>query len=297
MGLERAESTAAAEWVRATDQPTEPVVETAPYLELALEHPGLDATHADGRFFPDAVPYRADGESRVFYWRSVLAEDAGAGPGAASAFWATTHELRALGAGTGGLAGPRLLDGAGDGGVHEVVVDGTVAGDSTTARVRGYSAPSVSVRSLDADAATVAAAGETATVAAGDRAAVELPEQTVRLADSGGEEADVAPVLRVRFPGVRTLYHPPADEGGAVFPSFGLDLGDVPDPVSVPTAHGELDHGALADALGVDLDDRPYAERTLWQAFAYAAFDPHRDDPPRLRQTDAGLLVVANPAA
>jgi hypothetical protein len=124
-----------------------------------------------------------------------------------------------------------------------------------------------------------------------------LPEQTVRLADSGGAETEVAPALRVRFPGVRTLYHPPADEGGALFPSFGLDLGNLPNPVPVPTAHGELDHGALADALGVDLDDRPYAERTLWQAFAYAAFDPHRDDPARLRQTDAGLLVVANPAA
>lgn len=291
MGQETAETTAAVEWARATDQPPDPVVAAAPYLELALEHPQLDATHADGQFFPDAVPYRTGDQARVFYWRSVLAEDA-AGSGAPSAFWATTHELRALGAGTGGLAGPRLL--ARDGDVHEVVVDGTVAGDSTTARVRGYSPPGVTIHSLDADSATVAAGDETVTLAAGETTTVALSSQSVRPADAS-ESVVVAPVLRIRFPGVRTVYHPPPGSECAVFPSFGLDLAGLPDPVSVPTEHGELDHGALADALGADLDDRPYAERTLWQAFAYAAFDPHRDDPPRLRQTDAGLLVVVNP--
>mgnify|MGYP000159197880 CR=1 FL=1 len=291
MGQETNSETVSVEWLQADGERPDPLVARTPYLELALEHAGLDATHADGRFFPDAVPYRLGDESRVFYWRSVLPTDA-QGSGAPSGFWATTHGLRLLGAGTGGLAGPRLVSGDGD--VHEVVVDGTVAGDSATARVRDYSPPSVSVQSLGATGAVVAAGDETATVAAGETASVELPEQTV-VPESGSEAVSVRPVLRVRFPGERTVYHPPDGES-AVFPSFGLDLAAVPATVAVPTAHGELDHAALAGTLGVDLDARPFAERTLWQAFAYAAFDPHRDDPPRIRQTDAGLLVVANPA-
>lgn len=291
MSQEPAGETADVEWLRVDDERLDPVVERAPYLELALEHPELDATHADGQFFPDAVPYRTGGEPRVFYWRSVL-PDGVRGAGAPSGFWATTHELRLLGAGTGGLAGPKLV--AKDGDVHEVVVDGTVAGDSTTARVEGYSPPRVAVQALDADSAVVAAGGETVTVAAGDTATVELAEQTVD-PEGGSERVQVAPVLRVRFPGERTVYHPPTGGQRALFPSFGLDLATVPNPVAVPTAHGELDHGALADALGVDLEARAYAERTLWQAFAYAAFDPHRGEPPRIRQTESGLLVVANP--
>ena len=182
-----------------------------------------------------------------------------------------------------------------DGEVHEVVVDGTVAGDSTTARVRDYSPPRVAVASVGPERAVVAAGDETASVTAGETATVELPSQTVTQAGRGTPVA-VTPVLRVRFPGERTVYHPPTAGDHAVFPGFGLDLASVPNPVPVPTAHGELDHEALADALGVALADRPFAERTLWEAFAYAAFDPHRDSDPRLRQTAAGLLVVANPA-
>lgn len=283
------------EWTEATDQGSQPLVARAPYVELALEHPDLDASHTDGQFFPDAVPYRLAGEARVFYWRSVLPASVGSG-GEPSGFWATTHELRLLGPGTGGLAGPRLL--AGDGDTHDVVVDGTVAGDSTTARVEGYSPPRVAVRALDAESAVVGAGDESVTVYAGDAATVELPEQRVTPAGAT-EPVAVAPVLRARFPGERTVYHPPPGGEGveyALFPSFGLDLASLPNPVRVPTAHGELDHGALADALGVGLGERPFAERTLWQAFAYAAFDPHRDEPPRIRQTESGLLVVANPA-
>lgn len=294
MGLETGRETVAVEWVRADEEEGgEPLVARAPYLELVLEHPGLDATHADDRFFPQAVPYRAfDGERRVFYWQSVLS-GAALGGGAPNAFWATTHELRPLGAGTGALAGPELLTRDGD--VYEVVVDGTVAGDSTTARVDGYSPPRVSVQALDAGTAVVAAGDETVSVSAGDRETVDLSRQTVKPVDSSGEQP-VTPELRVRFPGERTLYHPPRGGERALFPSFGLDLASAPNPVAVPTAHEELDHAALADRLGVDFSGRPFAERTLWQAFAYAAFDPHREEPPKIRQTESGLLVVANPA-
>jgi|AntRauMinimDraft_4_1070384.scaffolds.fasta_scaffold00139_30 hypothetical protein len=292
MGQETAGEAVDVEWVRADGERPDPLVERAPYLELALEHPDLDATHADGRYFPDAVPYRLDGERRVFYWRSVLPGGVRDG-GAPGGFWATTHELRPLGAGTGGLAGPELSSADGD--VHEVVVDGTVAGDSTTARVEGYSPPRIAVRSLDADSAVVAACDETVTVQAGGTATVEFPEQPVVPEGESGR-VSVTPVLRARFPGERVVYHPPVGGERALFPSFGLDLARVPNPVAVPTAHGELDHGALADVLSVDLGSRPFAERTLWQAFAYAAFDPHREEPPRIRQTDGGLLVVANPA-
>jgi hypothetical protein len=292
MGQETVDGTVDVEWLRVDDEQSEPLVERAPYLELALEHPDLDATHVDSRFFPDAVPYRLGDESRVFYWRSVLPSGA-QGVRAPGAFWATTHELRLLGAGTAGLAGPRLL--VGDGDVYEVVVDGTVAGDSTNARVREYSRPRVGVQSLCSERAVVAACDEATTVQAGDTATVELPEQTVT-PEAESEQVSVTPVLRVRFPGERTVYHPPVGGERALFPSFGLDLASVSNPVAVPTTHGELDHGALADALDVDLVARPFAERTLWQAFAYAAFDPHREELPEIRQTQSGLLVVADPA-
>ena len=291
MAQETAGETVDVEWLRADGERADPLVARAPYLELALEHPGLDATHADGRFFPDAVPFRLADEFRVFYWRSVLPAGAHGG-GAPSGFWATTHELRLLGAGTGALAGPQFFTGDGD--VHELVVDGTVAGDSTGARVRDYTPPRVAVQSLDAERAVVATGDETVTVPAGETATVELPEQTV-LPEEGSERESVTPALRVRFPGERTVYHPPVGGDRALFPSFGLDLASVPNTLAVPTAHGELDHGALADVLDVELGARPFAERTLWQAFAYAAFDPHRDEPPRIRQTETGLLVVANP--
>jgi hypothetical protein len=77
-----------------------------------------------------------------------------------------------------------------------------------------------------------------------------------------------------------------------VFPSFGLDPSDLPNPMPVPTAGGELDAAALAAELGVDRSERPYPERVLWRAFAHTAFDPHADAVPELARLESGHVVL-----
>lgn len=110
--------------------------------------------------------------------------------------------------------------------------------------------------------------------------------------DSADGATTVTPELVVRYPGSRELHHPAPGADYRLFPSFGLELDDLPDPVPVPTTAGELDDAALATALGVDLSERPYPERVLWQAFAYTAFDPHSETTPELAQLEDGHLVV-----
>ncbi len=293
-------STTSISWTRERRDRPAPLVERVPYVELRLEHPSLEADRFGDAFFPDAIPYESRGERRVFYWRSALPPD-----GPASADWtgvcATTHGLRALTA--DGTRSPPLWtrDGtiggdavSGADAVHEIVVDGTVAGDSKLAAVRDYSPPAIPVRSVDADAVSLETPAGTRTVAAGERTTVELPSQSVVTAD--GESRTVTPRLRVRYPGPRTLYHPARGADAALFPAFGLDLETLPNPVPVPTAAGELDDRGLASALGVDLAERPYPERVLWQAVAYGAFDPHRETEPRLSQPRDDLLRLENPA-
>lgn len=262
-----------------------PLVQTAPYVEMTVEHPSLTPTGFGTSFFPGAVPYRADDEHRVFYWRSVLPAATPA-PDRWTGLVATTDELVALTHGSSHALG---VDAAPDGDV-EVVVDGTVAGDSTTAIVSGYEPPDVALRHVTRDAAEVALPTETAIVDAGTRETFTLPRQTV--VTDVGDSVETAPELTVRNPGERTLYHPAVDGEYRLFPSFGLALSDLLDPVAVPTSGGELDRRALAADLGVELDDQPYPVRVLWQAFAHTAFDPHEADRPALAQFPSGLLAV-----
>ncbi|WP_135820757.1 hypothetical protein [Halostella litorea] len=284
-----ADGAASVSWQRVPPSAlAEPLVVETPLVEVKLEHPGLLAARLGEGFFPDAVPYVADGEPRTVYWRGALPA-AGPPPSAWDGVCATTHGLRALAGGTDGLP---PLAGDADGGT-ELVVDGTVGGDSTAAVVRDYDPPAVGVASVGPDAVGVTTPAGRVTVPAGDRKRVELSDRTVATAD--GDRREVTPRLTVRFPGRRTLYHPDRGAGYALFPSFGLDLDAVSNPVEVPTTAGELDDGALAAALGVDLDARPYPERVLWQAFAHAAFDPHRDGEARIAAVDARLVAVGNP--
>ena len=267
------------------DEVEPPLVRRLPYLEVKLEHPGLEPTSYGEGFFPDAVPYALAGSERVFYWRSAIH------PAATAGSWelvcATTGDL-------GGVASlpaelPPLVEADPEG--TTVVVDGTVGGDATTARVRSYPTPTVRLVSATDETVRLSADGTEFAVEAGQRRRLTLPERSVEVVGEASTRRMVAPTLALRYPGRRELHHPAPGVSYHLFPSFGLDLEDVPRPLSVPTAAGELDHDALAARLGVDLSSRPYPERVLWQALAYEAFDPHADAVPTLVQLRTGHLV------
>lgn len=129
-------------------------------------------------------------------------------------------------------------------------------------------------------------------VSVGERRRIRLAEQCVQPTDEDSEPTTVTPELVVRYPGRRELHHPARGGTYRLFPSFDLELDEVPNPLPIPTTADELDDTALATRLGVDLSRRPYPERVLWQAFAYTAFDPHTDATPELTQLDMGHIVL-----
>lgn len=264
-----------------------PIVRELPYLELKLEHPDLEPVGYGERFFPDAVPYEFDGTSRIWYWRPALAP-ASDEPSRWALACATTHEL----SGSDALptSGPPLVTESANG--TTVVVDGTVGGDVTTNHVRSYAVPDVSVSRRTESTVELTVAGDEYAVARGERRRVRLSERRVTPVERGDGPTTVTPELGIRYPGRRELHHPASGADYRLFPSFGLDLCTVSQPVSVPTAAGELDDAALAAELGVDRAARPYPERVLWQAFAHTAFDPHDDTRPALTQLETGHIVL-----
>jgi hypothetical protein len=280
------ESRATVEWQSlAPNEVPRPVVRRLPHFELILEHPGLEPTAYGSRFFPDAVPYELDGTPRVFYWRSALGPSAGE-PADWTLACATTHEL--VGVDSLPAAAPSLVTEGARG--TTLVVDGTVAGDATTTIVESYDAPAVTLDWAREDALLVTVDGTEQTLTPGDRRRLPCAERRVEPVD--GDPTTATPELVVRYPGRRELHHPAPGTAASLFPSFGLDLADVPNPLSVPTSAGELDDSTLATALGVDTSERPYPERVLWQAFAYTAFDPHADVTPGLAQLESGHILV-----
>lgn len=285
--------TTAVEWAHspAPDQP-KPIVARRPSVELKLEHPDLDPSGYGDSFFPDAVPYEIDGTHRVFYWRPTLST-ATADPDDWDGVCATTHGLSVVTPTE--KRPPDLVSRRTE--TTELVVNGTIAGDSTTAVVDSYRTPDVRIDTLSESRVELIVDETHFEVPAGTRRRISLPEQSVERADEPGGEEVVSPELVVRFPGNRELHHPALDGVYRLFPSFGMDLSTVPNPVPVPTANGELDYLALATALGVDLAARPYPERVLWQAFAYEAFDPHASGTPELTQFDTGHLALLNDPA
>jgi hypothetical protein len=115
--------------------------------------------------------------------------------------------------------------------------------------------------------------------------------------DTDDGPTTVTPELVVRYPGRQELHHPAPGADYRLFPSFGLDLAELPNPLPVPTTAGELDHEALGQSLGVDLSNRPYPERVLWQALAYTAFDPHGERGATLTKPDDEHIVLLPTAA
>lgn len=275
-------------WERPEKDAVSPIRRRVPYVEMKLEHPELKPSRFGDALFPDAVPYTLDGERRVFYWRPVLRSDT---PPVRS--WAgvcaTTHALTPVTDGASVRPSPwtRNEDGV------EVVVDGTVGGSSTAVTLQSYDEPETMITSVDTESVYLRADDTSYEIASETWEEITLPTQSV-IPVPDAEETQVTPRLTVRFSGETNLYHPPRSSEYAVFPSFGIDISDIPNPVPVPMENGELDHRALAPALGVDLSDRPYSERVLWQAFAYNAFGPRRGSPPQLAQSD-GMFVLKNP--
>lgn len=276
------------EWRRSSpDEVSSPLVQQRPYLELKLEHPTLESTGAGDRFFPDAVPYELDGTPRVFYWQPSIAFSA-TEPEHWELVCATTHEL--VGFDSLPAAGPPLVTEGASG--TTVVVDGTIGGDVKTSHVASYSAPAVSIdRHVDSEV-QLTVNGTEYRLSSGQRRRIRLGEQHVEPLNADGRPKTITPELVARFPGQRELHHPAPGATYRLFPSFGLDLADVSNPLPVPTTVGELDDSALATALDVDLSRRPYPERALWQAFAYTAFDPHADATPELTQLPTGQIVL-----
>lgn len=268
-------------WRRAADRTAEPpLVKSLPYLELALEHPSLEPVQFGDAFFPDAVPYQLGDEFRVFYWQSIF-RDAGPLDGTPwDGVCATPDRLLAI---TGETTIPLTSKSQSR---TEVVVDGTVAGDSTRTVVSDYRKPDIEVSHLSETECRLRIDGAEHVVPVGKRTRFTLDEQTVETPTDG--TTTCTPELRVRFAGVRTLHHPALESHYLLFPSFGLSLDDVPNPLPVPISNDELDYERLADGVDIDLDDRPYPERVLWQAFAYTAFDPHRDAVATVQQLDTG---------
>ncbi|WP_336328265.1 hypothetical protein [Halovenus sp. HT40] len=277
------ENTATVEWrPLPADRLDAPLVWTGPYVECKLEYPILEPTCLGDQFFPDSIPYESDTEHRVFYWRRRF-PDVFPRPERWTGVCATTHELAALTADSSHTLSLTQSTPEGD----ELVVDGTIVGDSKTALVSECSPPTVELRRASDEAVELALDGESARITAGDRERIELSRRVVET--EYGSAISATPELTVRFPGRRTIYHP--GEEYCLFPPFGLDLAEIPNPLEVPTARGELDHDRLASAVGIDIAARPYPERILWQAFAVTAFDPHATTA-EIAQFPSGELAV-----
>jgi len=269
------------------DEVSTPIVRRVPYLELKLEHPDFEPTGHGSRFFPDVVPYELDGARRVFCWRPALAPSSGE-PSDWKLVCATTHELTGIDAVP--AEGPPLVVADTEG--TTLVVDGTVGGETTTSHVTSYSVPDIGIDSPSDSRIEVTVDGTEYSVPTGERRRIRLAEQYVEPVDEDDGPTTVTPELVVRFPGRRELHHPAPRARYRLFPSFDLDLDAVPNPLPIPTIAGELDDAALATELGVDLSQRPYPERVLWQAFVYTAFDPHAGTMPELIQLETGHIVL-----
>lgn len=262
-----------------------PLVWTGPYVECKLEHSALEPTCVGDQFFPDSVPYRTDSEQRIFYWRSRL-PDVPPPPDTWTGLCATTHELVSLV--HGAVRSPTLFQTCDTG--HEVVVDGTIVGDSKTALVSTYPRPDIELRHITEECVEFAVEDEPVLVPAGERKRVELSERTIET--QYGTSVVATAELVVRYPGTWTTYHPAPGGEYHLFPSFDVSLEDVPQPLRVPTRWGELDHEALAADLGIERTAQAYPERVLWQAFAYTAFEPNAVRPAELTQFPTGLIAV-----
>ncbi|MFC7139792.1 hypothetical protein ACFQMA_08065 [Halosimplex aquaticum] len=269
---------------------SDPLVRQIPYLELKLEHPGLEPAGHGERFFPDVVPYELDRTPRVFYWRPVLPPSVG-NPSEWNLICATTHELSGFDALP--TEGPPLVTDEGDG--TTLVVGGTIGGETTKSHVESYTAPALSIDTCSDSEVRLTVDGTEYCVSNGQRRRIRLGERNVDPSDGDGGSTTVVPELVVRYPGPRELHHPPPGSTYRLFPSFNLEIDEIPNPLSIPTTADELDDATLATKLGVDLSQRPYPERVLWQAFAYTAFDPHTDTIPELTQLETGHIVVRAP--
>lgn len=262
----------------------DPIVKDLRYVEAKLEFPELEPTGQLDRYFPLGVPLGGSEAGEVFVWQSALFEPS------------SDHRRWGLAVATvGGLAGfqrpPVRIPFTGGASGDSVIVRGTVLGEAELARLESYEHPTVRIEGIDDDEVVIGAGEIEIEVPSGSRVSERLSPRRARSSD-GNRDIEVTPQLEIRYPGRRRLLHPPPEEDMMLFPDFGLDLETLPQPLPVPTVAGELEHHALAEALGVDIRRGSYARRVLWQAFAYTAFDPHRDAPAIIERCSNGRLLV-----
>jgi hypothetical protein len=280
------QETTAVSWnsVPATEFET-PLVWTGPYVECKLEHRELEPTCVGEQFFPDSIPYETDAGWRVFYWRSRF-PDVTPASDAWTGLCATTHGIVPT---THSEAHKPTLFQACESG-FELIVDGTIVGDAKTTLVSDYATPEIKLQHITEDGVEFVTGGETTFIPVDERERIPLPERHVET--KHGTEVMTVPELAVRYPGQRTVSHPVPNSDYHLFPSFGLDIEEIPSPLGVPTRRDELDHDALARKLGIDITSRPYPERVLWQAFAFTAFEPNSATPVELTQFPNGEIAV-----
>lgn len=282
-------STTPVAWVGKSESNASPIVKRLPYVEVQLSYPELNATHHNGVFFPHGVPYRVDDEERVFYWSDAVSSSSRS-PCRWASVCATTWSVTPIV--SRAATRPELW--VDHDGRYEVVVDGDVTAEARTTMIRRPSPPAVTLTPYE-ESHRIVTRSESIRLEVGDSYDQQLPPGQVVLDDEPNTDITVTPRLTVRYPGVRTLYHPAPGSDTVLFPSFGIDLETIPNPVPVQMTGETVDEQALAAELSVTLDERPYAERVLWQAFTYTVFGPHRSEPPRLARTDGDLLILENP--
>lgn len=279
-------------WIEEPEPKASPIVKRLPYVEMQLSYPDLDATHHNGVFFPCGVPYQFDGERRVFYWTNTVFSSL-LSPRQWGGICATTWDATPIVSGT--ATRPRLWTEHDS--RYEVVSDGDITATARTAMIRDASPPVVYLVPFHGEPHCIVtrSGSESVKVPRGDTHKQDLPPHQLILDGGSSEEVTATPQLTVRYLGIRTIYHPTLESDTVLFPSFGIDLEEIPNPVMVQTDGETVNEQVLADELGVALDERPYAERVLWQVFTYTAFGPHRSNPPQLTQTDSDLLILKNP--
>lgn len=164
----------------------------------------------------------------------------------------------------------------------------------TISPVQSYEIPTISLDYQSDGTIELSEVGVEYTISIGERQRIYLAEQHIERTTQENESTTIRPELIVRYPGQRELHHPAKEASYRLFPSFGLDLTEVPNPLSVPTTANKLNDTDLANELGIDLSNRPYPERVLWQAFAYTVFDPHSEVIPKLTQLETGHIILQN---
>jgi len=264
----------------------DPITVEVPYLELTLEHPGLEPTELGESFFPTRFPTFSMASNGCSTGgtrspRSIRARPIGVASARRRTNWRRSHRGRLT-----RRRSTARTESVRRGGRRDR--RGATRRQRVCALLRTASRYG---RRHHRGGCHGRDGGRQLRIPVGDRASISLPERQVTLEEQTNRRRRSRRGCPFGIPASKRSITPIRLPEYRLFPSFDLDL-DAGRPVTIPTSHDELEPIALADTLDVDLVSRPYPERVLWQAFAFEVFDPHRDGCPRLAQYPSGLLAV-----